>query len=123
ESKAKKRDDQGDYWWELRACAYYPEFEKEKVVWKALGLEPAFAFVPPGIYNNDKANLLTSNTISLKFLVGFFNSNIFQWVFKSIGINMGQGFEYKLQFIELIPLPPHHLNQRAHSKANRVAGG
>ncbi|MGB9755169.1 Eco57I restriction-modification methylase domain-containing protein, partial [Roseiflexus castenholzii] len=30
EEKAKKRDDQGDYWWELRHCAYYPEFEKEK---------------------------------------------------------------------------------------------
>jgi len=29
----QKRDDQGDYWWELRACAYYPEFEKEKVVY------------------------------------------------------------------------------------------
>jgi adenine-specific DNA-methyltransferase len=28
------RDDQGDYWWELRPCDYYPEFEKEKIVWQ-----------------------------------------------------------------------------------------
>ncbi|MEN3015728.1 MAG: Eco57I restriction-modification methylase domain-containing protein [bacterium] len=28
------RDDQGDYWWELRHCDYYPEFEKEKIVWQ-----------------------------------------------------------------------------------------
>lgn len=33
EEKAKKRDDQGKNWWNLRACAYYEEFEKEKVVW------------------------------------------------------------------------------------------
>jgi len=26
------RDDQGDYWWELRPCDYYSEFEKEKIV-------------------------------------------------------------------------------------------
>ena len=106
EEKAKRRDDQGDYWWELRHCAYYPEFEKEKVVWKALGLQPAFAYVPTGFYNNDKANLLTSDNVSLKFLLGFFNSNIFQWIFKNIGINMGKGFEYKIQFMENIPLPP-----------------
>jgi adenine-specific DNA-methyltransferase len=31
EKEAKKRDDQGDYWWELRHCSYYPEFEKEKI--------------------------------------------------------------------------------------------
>ena len=36
EEKARKRDDQGKNWWNLRACIYYGEFEKEKVVWKAL---------------------------------------------------------------------------------------
>ncbi|MGB9913392.1 MAG: hypothetical protein ACPLRO_08505, partial [Candidatus Kapaibacteriota bacterium] len=30
------RDDQGDYWWELRHCDYYPEFEKEKIVWQEI---------------------------------------------------------------------------------------
>ena len=27
--KAEKRADQGDYWWELRACDYYSEFERK----------------------------------------------------------------------------------------------
>src|SRR3990170_854687 len=27
------RDDQGDYWWELRDCDYYGEFEKEKIIY------------------------------------------------------------------------------------------
>ncbi|MGC9140672.1 Eco57I restriction-modification methylase domain-containing protein, partial [Athalassotoga sp.] len=43
-NKAEKRDDQGDYWWELRHCAYYPEFEKEKVVWQELAQGSQFAF-------------------------------------------------------------------------------
>ncbi|MCX7640607.1 MAG: hypothetical protein N2Z23_09245 [Pyrinomonadaceae bacterium] len=106
EDKAKKRDDQGDYWWELRHCAYYPEFEKEKVVWKALSLEPSFTIVPPGIFNNDKANLLTSANNDIKYLCALMNSKMFQFYFSLIGIDMGEGFEYKIQFVENIPLPP-----------------
>ncbi|PLB85740.1 hypothetical protein C0T31_09090 [Dysgonamonadaceae bacterium] len=95
-------------WYALQRCAatYYPEFEKEKVVWKALSLEPAFAYISDHIYNNDKANLLISSSLSPKFLIGFFNSKLFQWIFSSMGINMGNGFEYKIQFIEKIPIPP-----------------
>ena len=30
--KAEARADKGDFWWELRACDYYDEFEKEKII-------------------------------------------------------------------------------------------
>jgi len=30
EAKARARDDQGDYWWELRPCAYYAEFLRRR---------------------------------------------------------------------------------------------
>ena len=97
----------GNKWFETQdQIAYYLEFEKEKVVWKALGLKPAFSYVNEHIFINDKANLLTSNSIPLKFICGFFNSVLFQWQFSRIGINMGRGFEYKIQFIDLIFLPP-----------------
>jgi hypothetical protein len=97
----------GNKWFETQdQIAYYPEFEKEKVVWKALSLEPSFAIVPEGFFNNDKANLLTSNNISLKFLCAYLNSKICQFYFSTIGVGMGEGFEYKIQFIEKLPLPP-----------------
>ena len=32
ERALRPRHDQGRYWWELRACAYYAEFEKPKMV-------------------------------------------------------------------------------------------
>ena len=37
------RDDQGDYWWELRPCVYYEEFEKPKIVWGELSDSQKFA--------------------------------------------------------------------------------
>ena len=60
ETKAKKRDDQGDYWWELRACAYYPEFEKEKVVWQELAQGAQFGFDSNGeFFVSNTAYILT----------------------------------------------------------------
>ena len=75
-------------------------------MWKALGTEPAFAYVSGHIFINDKANMLTSRIGIEKFLTGFLNSKLFQWIFKSIGVGMGLGFEYKIQFMEKIPIPP-----------------
>jgi hypothetical protein len=28
----RKRQDQGDYWWELRPCDYYAYFDKPKII-------------------------------------------------------------------------------------------
>src|SRR2546421_8197067 len=30
---ARKRQDQGQFWWELRSCDYYDAFDKPKVLW------------------------------------------------------------------------------------------
>src|SRR5207245_629459 len=31
-----KRQDKGRFWWELRACAYWEEFEKRKIVYQEI---------------------------------------------------------------------------------------
>ncbi|MFN3639237.1 MAG: class I SAM-dependent DNA methyltransferase, partial [Chloroherpetonaceae bacterium] len=31
---------------------------------------------------------------------------VFQFYFSLLGVGMGEGFEYKIQFIEKIPIPP-----------------
>jgi len=74
EEKAKKRDDQGDYWWELRHCAYYPEFEKEKIIYPNMTKFLPFAYDINEIYPNPKCYILTGN--NLKYLLGIFNSNV-----------------------------------------------
>jgi len=106
EEKAKKRDDQGDYWWELRHCAYYPEFEKEKVVWGNISYNSQFSFVEEGVFINAPANLIVSNSVSIKFLVGLMNSKIFDREFKRVGIFLGHAFEWKKQYVEQVKIPP-----------------
>lgn len=39
EDKANQRSYKGDYWWELRACDYYDEFEKPKIIYPDIAKE------------------------------------------------------------------------------------
>lgn len=43
----RKRTDQGDYWWELRACDYYDKFDEPKIIYPDLSQGPKFSL------NND----------------------------------------------------------------------
>ncbi|HEY9186306.1 MAG TPA: TaqI-like C-terminal specificity domain-containing protein [Ignavibacteria bacterium] len=106
EKKAKKRDDQGDYWWELRPCTYYHEFEKEKVVWGNIAYSSEFCFVDKGIFINAPANIIISDNTSLKYLVASMNSKAFDWQFKQIGIFLGHAYEWKKQYVEQVKIPP-----------------
>jgi len=101
------RDDQGYYWWELRDCDYYPEFEKEKIVWQEIVREPSFAFDNTGIYVEATAFLMTGK--NLKYIIGFLNSNPAAFFFKTFyaGGGLGEeGYRYKKAFLEQLPIPP-----------------
>ena len=54
EVKAKARYDKGNYWWELRACDYYDNFEKEKIILPDISIR-CEALI-------DKSNHYTANT-------------------------------------------------------------
>ena len=105
EPKLSKRTDQGDTAYHLRKCAYLEDFAKEKIVWGNINYSANFQL------DNDKfinapANLLTSETVSLKFLISQLNSKIFNWYFsQAVGITLGKAFEWKKQYVEKLPIP------------------
>jgi adenine-specific DNA-methyltransferase len=55
EDKLRPRSDQGKFWWELRACAYYQDFEIPKIVYNRFQVKPAFARDSTGSLHNDAA--------------------------------------------------------------------
>ncbi|RMF97982.1 MAG: class I SAM-dependent DNA methyltransferase [Candidatus Schekmanbacteria bacterium] len=104
ENEAKKRDDQGDYWWELRHCAYYSEFEKEKVVWAETDQSLNTVIVSPGIYLQKTCFMIISN--QPKILNGFLNSKLSQWYIRNLSSNLGQrGMSLTKESVEKLPLP------------------
>lgn len=80
EAKARARDDQGDYWWELRPCAYYAELKKEKVVYSEIVREPQFYYDKGKFYVEATAFLMTG--IHLRYLCGLLNSRPVEFFFK-----------------------------------------
>jgi len=107
EAKAIKRDDQGDYWWELRHCAYYPEFEKEKVVYSEIVRRPQFFYDSERFYVEATSFLMTGECV--KYICGLLNSNPVTYFFKHLyaGGGLGEeGYRYKKAFLENLPIPP-----------------
>lgn len=75
-TSAEKRQDKGDYWWELRACDYYDDFEKHKLIWKRIGSKLRFSYDESGTYTLDSTCIATGK--HLKYLVGVLNSKLIE---------------------------------------------
>ena len=101
--KAKKRHDQGEYWWELRTCTYYEEFEKQKIIWPNLCDAPRFTYDDKNFYVCAPANILSAE--KGLFILGILNSNIVGWFMKLIAAGRAGGFfEYKPIYVNKIPI-------------------
>ena len=76
EKDAKKREDQGKNWFNLRACDYYEDFKKEKIVWKRIGSVLRFGYDNKGYYGQDSTCIMTGD--NLIYLCAYMNSKIGQ---------------------------------------------
>lgn len=73
----RARQDQGRFWWELRACDYYDAFEKSKITYQAIQFAPRYAIDHKGLYGNNKTYFLTSDSPAI---AASLNSPLLWWV-------------------------------------------
>ena len=117
EKKAKKRDDQGLHWWNLRSCAYYPEFEKEKVVWSDIATTPSFSILPAAFFFNNTAYMIIGR--NNKYCNAILNSKIVKWFFPLITSDLGdKGQRFFKIFVENLPIPP--ITPSNHNKIEQI---
>ena len=103
EEKAAKRYDKGDYWWELRNCAYYDLFEKPKIIFPNLQNVNKFSYDDSGVYLNAPAVFLPTDDFSV---LAILNSRVVWYFLKSICVIRRGGYiEVKPQYFEQIPIP------------------
>lgn len=57
--EASRRSDKGDYWWELRACAYYDVFAMPKIIYQRFQVKPCFIYDDKTIFCNDSMYFLS----------------------------------------------------------------
>ena len=93
-------------WYALQRCAatYYPEFEKEKIVWGNLSTTPRFGYDAGGMFCSAPANLLTGD--NLKYILAILNSKLCYYVMRQLAYSREQGYlEYKKIFVEQVVIP------------------
>ena len=93
-------------WYEIQDnTAYYPEFEKsEKIIWGLTADKWAFAYDDKQHYLPSNGYILTSETISIKYLLALLNSKVLKYYFGFIGV-MTAGGAYTLKHATIQQLP------------------
>ncbi len=99
---AEKRYDKGDFWWELRACDYYGEFEKPKILYQEIAAYQSFTFDNKALYTNNKIFIIPNPPLEL---LGFLNSSLV-WFYLNLTVSKLRGNTFAMQspYIYSIPI-------------------
>ena len=103
-SQLEKRQDKGKTRYNLRNCAYYEEFAKEKLIWMDLTEKGRFAFDDRSIFCMDTTFWMTGE--SIKYLCAVLNSTLATWFIQNTALTSGMGVtRWKRFTVERIPVP------------------
>ncbi len=105
-----KRCDQGRFFWELRSCIYWQEFEQPKIIYPNICKRNEFAWDELGYYTNQKAFIISSSD---KVLLAVLNSNVVMFLFKNLLSKLqGDFYEPSSIFMKDFPIPNATESQR-----------
>ncbi len=105
--KASMRQDQGDFWWELRACAYFDDFSKDKILWPELTQRPRCSWDSAGKMIGNTGFFLTGAGPEI---LAILQSRVTWFALSGIAQPRGERLGlmwYRLfaQFMERLPIP------------------
>jgi len=109
--RGRNRGDKGDYWWELRACDYYEQFDKPKIMYQAFQVKPCFIYDEQGLYCNNSMWIMPTDN---KALLGILNSKMGWWLISKFCTQIQNGYQLIWKYFSKIPIPQiseeqHHL--------------
>ena len=96
-----KRTDKGDFWWELRACDYYQQFENPKIMYQVFQVKPCFIYNDTSQYCNNSMWIIPKDD---KVLVGILNSKMGWWLISKYCTAIQNGYQLIWQYFGQIPI-------------------
>ena len=92
-------------WFETQdAVAYYPEFEKEKLIWIQLTNDGRFACDTEKLYPMASVFVMTGEDI--QYLLAVLNSRLVNWQMRHLSPTSGMGvLQWKKIYVEKLPIP------------------
>ena len=104
ETKLRKRSDQGVFWWELRSCAYYDQFETAKLMYQEIQFHPAYGFDNTEYFSNNKVFILPRADF---YLLAVLNSPLMWWHnWRYLPHMKDEALNPKGESMELLPIAP-----------------
>ncbi len=103
----RQRGAQGQNWWNLRACAFYDDFDQGKIVWIELTDQARFTHCSAGIWClNSSYFMLAPRGYSENYLLSILNSRVIQFYLKLIAQTSGMGVPRWINlYVEQFPIP------------------
>lgn len=99
-----ERYDQGKFFWELRACAYWHEFEEPKIIVPAITDAVNYASDEQKFFSNDKTSIVIAP--SLQYTLAIMNSQVSWWFTQQTFASKQGGFyEFKPMYFSQLPIP------------------
>ena len=104
--KISNRTDQGDTFYNLRNCVYWPEFEKPKLIWGDLADIPKFYLDESSYYGDNTTYCMGGE--HLTYLLVYLNSPLSAYLFSKLGNTTGAGtirwqkFKVEQQLVPII---------------------
>ena len=108
EERARRRLDKGEFWWELRACAYLEEFSKPKIIFPDIARESRLTLDTEGFMLSNTCYFIPAKDC---YLLGILNSRTIFNYFKhqvpavgGSGGNEGGWLRWIYQYVSRIPI-------------------
>ncbi len=104
----KDRTDQGRFYWELRSCDYWKEFEHTKILYPDIYEHQSFFWDDEGRYAANTCYFIPTNE---KWLTALLNSWVVEWYYSNISNRIRGGYLRAFSdYMRQIPIPivsPH----------------
>jgi adenine-specific DNA-methyltransferase len=103
----------GNYeWYEIQDTTdYYAEFEKPKIVYPDIAVEPEFAYDTTGAYGGNTMYILPTDEL---YLLGVLNSSVVEFFYNQISSTIrGDYLRFIATYMEQVPIPDAAPAQRA----------
>ena len=113
---AKARQDKGDYWWELRACAYYDQFAKQKLFYQVFQTKPCFVYDESSTFCNNSMYFMT---VPDKALLALLCSSVGWWLIREFCPRIQNGVQLIWDNFRQIPVP-HELPDTLSDYADKM---
>ena len=103
-SALKTRSDQGNYFWELRSCAYWKEFEQPKLVVPAISGTVNVSLDNEGYFSNNKTSIFVCPDAA--FVSAIVNSKVALWFTRQVFATKQGGFyDFEPRYSSQWPIP------------------